>query len=354
MGRFAFVVHPQETGDVANYLPPARYLPDWAVEGLCRLVPPIKVLEVANLGSALGKASGWIIAVPLTSRQIEVMPDRLIVSRLVRAGRMAERLGAEILGLGGLTAMFGYSGSTVCSTLKVAVNTGDSYALMTALEGAMEAAILMGHRPDKIHAVVSGASGPAGSLAAWLLSQKVRYLTLVDREMKKLEELAGKILYYSGLSVKISTAADMPLGSAQMFIATPQSDHSIRRLLPGTIVCNLTKSVGLSRKITAERDDILVMEGAEVVVPGYSRGSICASLAETILLAMEKGRKSSNFDCKNGPEKAKIIMGLAVRHGFKRAGIKCCGGIISPDNIENIKVNAIKKGFSPIARHKMP
>src|SRR5580704_16282677 len=102
------------------------------------------------------------------------LPIEFVWNKLERCGRIAQELGAGILGLGAFTSVVGDGGITLSKRLPdIAITTGNSYTVATAIEGAKKAAGLMGrHLPDA-HVAVVGATGSIGATCAAILAQEV-------------------------------------------------------------------------------------------------------------------------------------------------------------------------------------
>ncbi len=68
------------------------------------------------------------------------------MAKIIRAAQVAQDTGAKIVGLGAMTSVVGDQGITVAKHVDIAVTTGNSYTVWTAVEGAKQAAQLDGHR----------------------------------------------------------------------------------------------------------------------------------------------------------------------------------------------------------------
>src|SRR5437899_12816763 len=97
--------------------------------------------HLTGIRSATGaRAEGWFIGLPLTPRTLLDSPLDFVYRRLIQCGRLAESLGAGVVGLGALTKIVGDRGLTVANHLRIAVSTGHSYTAARAVEGALLAA----------------------------------------------------------------------------------------------------------------------------------------------------------------------------------------------------------------------
>ena len=138
MDTFAFILHPLEIRDVARKFGFARKLPDRWLEALFRRAPALKVSEITGVRSVLGnEVKGWFVACPLTARQMLELPEPYVMRKINQAARKAEELGAKIVGLGAFTSVVGDAGITVAKAVNIAVTTGNSYTVATALQGGI-------------------------------------------------------------------------------------------------------------------------------------------------------------------------------------------------------------------------
>ncbi|MBC7346723.1 MAG: shikimate dehydrogenase, partial [Clostridia bacterium] len=204
MDTFAFMIHPLDARDVARKYRLAAKLPPRLVERLLCWLPPVNTAHITGVRSPYNEIEGWFVGCPLTSRQMLSLPLEYVLQRIVQTGRLAERLGAKILGLGAMTSVVGDAGISVAKQLNIPVTTGNSYTVATAVQGTREAARLMGVELARAHVAVVGATGSIGAVCARLLAREAGRLTLIGRQPDKLERLAHTILHESGLAAALS------------------------------------------------------------------------------------------------------------------------------------------------------
>ncbi|MDF9409252.1 MAG: Long-chain acyl-(acyl-carrier-protein) reductase [Pelotomaculum sp. PtaB.Bin013] len=352
MQRFAFMLHPLSTGDVVRKFRIAKLMPDKVLERAFALLPPLKTSQITGIHSQHGETEGWFIACPLTPRLIMSMPQAYVINKIIQGGRLAEKLGAKILGLGAFTKVVGDAGVTVARNLKIPVTTGNSYTVATAIQSVREAALVMGHDLKKASVVILGATGSIGRVCALILAGEVRSMTLVAREERKLEELAAKVLYDTGLAVKITSDSKKALRSGDIVITVTSAIDTLiepEDLKPGAVVCDVARPRDVSKRVAEVRDDVLVIEGGVVEVPGdvefnlnfgFPPKTAYACMAETMVLALEKRFESFTLGRELRIEKVEEIAALAKKHGFKLAGFRSFGRAISLQEIEMIKRHA--------------
>lgn len=334
MHDFAFMIHPLDVNDIYRKFPKARIMPDKLIEKAMSLCPPFFVSDITGIKSQYNETGGMFVACPLTARQMVEMPEQTVLNKIIQTGKYAEKMGAKVLGLGAMTSVVGDAGITVAKNLNIPVTTGNSYTVYTALEGMKRAAELVGIKWQQAEIVVIGATGSIGSVCTRILSKECKYLTLVARDEAKLEKLAGKIYYEDGLAVRTSTQIDQVLSQADLVLAVSSAVTEIidpQKLKIGAVVCDVARPRSISKTVAREREDVLVIEGGLIELPGdvdfhfnfgYPPKLALACMAETILLAMENLFESYTLGRELTIDQVNRIGELAQKHGFKLAGLR--------------------------------
>jgi fatty aldehyde-generating acyl-ACP reductase len=346
------MIHPMHAEDVSRKFKFARFLPDRFIERAFSLMPSMKVAHISGVRSTLAEAEGWFIACPLTAGLIMSLPQQYVLKKIIQGGRVAEKLGAKIFGLGAFTKVVGDAGVTVAKQLNIPVTTGNSYTVATAIEATREAARVMGHDLKKANVTILGATGAIGRICALILAREARSMTLVARTESKLEELAGKILYDTGLAVKITSDTGKALRSADVIITVTSSVDTViepEDLKPGAVVCDVARPRDVSARVAELRDDVLVIEGGVVEIPGdvefnlnfgFPPRTAYACMAETMILALEKRYESYTLGRELTIEQVEEINVLAKKHGFKLGGFRSFGRAMTDRELEQIRERA--------------
>ncbi len=363
MDRFAFMIHPLSVEDVARKFKFARRLPERWVEAALRYLPPVTASEITGIRSAYGEIAGWFVGCPLTARQIMQLDPDYVLRRVIQTGRKAEKLGAKILGLGAFTKVVGDAGLSVAKALDIPVTTGNSYTVATAIQGTREAARLMGHDLAEAEIVVVGAAGAIGSVCARILAREAKYLTLVGRNRERLELVADAIMSDCGLAVRITDDLVSALRRADVIITVTSAVDAIiepEHLKPGAVVCDVARPRDVSRRVVEVRDDVLVVEGGVVEVPGevnfnldfgFPVRTCYACMAETMILTLEKRFESFTLGRELTVRQVEEISALAAKHGFKLAGFRSFERAVTPDTIARIAENARRRLDKGAAAH---
>lgn len=355
MDNFAFVIHPLDELDVIRKFKVAKYLPKTLIAQMLKYAPPFKASDISGVFSKHNRVNGWFVTCPLTAKQMITLPEPFVLNKIIAAGRLSEKMGAKVLGLGAYTSVVGDAGITVAKRLRIPVTTGNSYTVATAIEGTKLAAREMGHDLDKASVVIIGATGAIGSVCANYLALETRELTLVGKDEAKLNKLANRILYDTGLVTKVSLNVKQALRNADIVITVTNSVEVLinpEDLKPGAVVCDVSRPRNVSRQVSEVRDDVLVIEGGIVEVPGdvdfnlnfgFPPKTAYACMAETMILALEKKYESYTLGRELSLVQVNEISRLAKKHGFKVAGFRSFEKALTQAEINTIKNNATSK-----------
>lgn len=365
MQRFAFIIHPIDARrDVGRKYPIARVLPERLIEWYIKRRDPIVVADVVGIKSLTGEeARGWFIACPLTPHQMTTLPIDFVWDKLEMCGRIAQDLGAGILGLGAFTSVVGDGGVTLSKRLPdLAITTGNSYTVATAIEGAKKAADLLGHRLETAKVAVVGATGSIGATCAEILARDAAEIALVGRDLNQLDLLATRIKPQSRANIKLFTNVATGLQDADMVITVTSAVDAIilpEHIKSGAVVCDVARPRDVSVRVAKERTDVLVIEGGVVAVPGemhlpkpdkpdsefsfgFLPGTAYACMSETMMLALE--HRYENFTLGKEVSVAQVdeISAIAARHGFHLAGFRSFEKAVDDAMIERVRRNVVR------------
>lgn len=355
MNRFAFIVHPIEIKDFARRYPVTRYLPSRLVERLMRLKKPATVGEIRGIRSTLdgSEVSGVFIGCPLTTRVMAEEPAERTLPVIIDSARVGVAEGAGIVGLGAMTSVVGDAGVTVSRNVPIAVTTGNTYTVATALAGARQAALAMGVDLAEATVAVLGATGSIGKVCAQILGDEVARVVLVVRDLAKGLALADQLQPTAKATIEVSRDLDDVLPTADILVCVSAAVDALvqpRHLKRGAVICDVARPRDVSVAVAKQRDDVLVIEGGVVKPPGdhvdlglnfgFPPGLMYACMAETSLLAL--AGRFENFSLGRDLERAKVdeIAHLAATHGYELAGFRSFERAISQADIAQIRERA--------------
>jgi fatty aldehyde-generating acyl-ACP reductase len=356
MDTFAFIIHPIDPKrDVSRKFPLlGRVLTERQIDLFSTFFPPVYISEIEGIISAsTGKqVQGWFIAAPYTPRRMLELPERVVYRKIIQTGRMAERLGARMLGLGAFTSVIGDAGVTIARSLDVPVTTGDSYTISIAVQAIREAARLMDIPLRNATAAVVGASGTIGRVCAELLAEDVARLYLIGRREGPLIELREQLSGSGKMRVDSSVLKWMCWLNRQLILTVTSAVHDViqpEHLLPGSVVCDVARPRDVSAMVAAVRDDILVIDGGMVDVPGpvdfhfnfgFPPGKSYACMAETMALALEGRFEDYTLGKHITRERVDEITAIADKHGFRLSGFRSFEREVTPQQIEAVRQKA--------------
>ncbi|MEW6029133.1 MAG: shikimate dehydrogenase [Chloroflexota bacterium] len=355
MDSFAFIIHPINVKrDVSRKYPfLGRVLSEPVIEFFSQRFPPVYLSEIEGVTSAATgrQVKGWLVACPLTPRQMLELPEARVYRKIIQTGRMAECLGAQILGLGAFTSVVGDAGVSIADALAVPVTTGDSYTVAVAVESIREAARVMDIPLEDATLAVVGATGKIGQVCAELLVDDVARLILIGRRQDALEVTRDRLKVRTGSEVLVSTSMDV-LAEADLILTVTSAVHDVIRpedLKPGSVVCDVARPRDVSAMVARVRNDILVIDGGMVDVPGpvdfhfnfgFPPGKAYACMAETIALALEGRFEDYTLGKEITRERVEEISAMAARHGFRLSGFRSFEKVVTQEQIEAVRRNA--------------
>lgn len=311
---------------------------------------------VSEIGGIVSQATGkeikgWFIACPYTPRRMMELPEKMVYNKIIQTGRFAEKLGAQMLGLGAFTSVVGDGGMTIAQALDVPVTTGDSYTVMVAVDAIREAARVMEIPFSGATAAVVGATGAIGSVCAELLADEVERLVLVGRSREKLEGLRDRLQSKCRSEIVVSLTMDI-LAESQLILTVTSAIHDVIRpehLQPGSVVCDVARPRDVSAMVASARDDILVIDGGMVDVPGpvdfhfnfgFPPGKAYACMAETIALALEGRFEDYTLGKHLTRERVEEIDAICKKHGFRVSGFRSFEKEVTEEHIDTVRRNA--------------
>jgi predicted amino acid dehydrogenase len=375
VNRFAFVIHPLSREYLKAARPiallsrvaPSVVLP--VVEKLFAYSPPFVYSRVTGIKSPTGvEAEGWLITVGGTPKELLAHSPEFTYRRLLEAAEIAERLGAQIMGLGAFTKVVGDAGVTVAKRANIPITTGNSYSASGALWAAADAVRRMGLVPlesggrVKAKAMVIGATGSIGSACARLLAQVAEEVVLVSIESAKLLTLRESILQDTpDAKLRLSRSAHESLGEMDMIVtatsAAGKKILDITRVKPGCVITDVARPLDLPADEVAKRPDVLVVESGEILLPGEVRmrniglpkNVAYACLAETIVLALEGRFETFTIGRNIEWQKVKEIYKLGLKHGMRLAAISGARGVFSDADIARARDRALAARAASVA-----
>jgi predicted amino acid dehydrogenase len=373
INRFAFVIHPLSQEYIKRVKPVAllaRVAGQRGMDVAERLfahMPPFLYSHVEGIESPTGvEAEGWLITVGGTPKQLLAHSPEFTYRRLLAAARMAEKLGAQIMGLGAFTKVVGDAGVTVAKRADIPITTGNSYSASAALWAGADAVRRLGlvplHTTGKVQgkAMVIGATGAIGSACARLLAQAAEEVHLVSIESAKLFTLKESILKDTpDAKLHLASRADESLSEMDMIVTATSGAGKkildIMKVKPGCVITDVARPLDLPASEVAKRPDVLVIESGEILVPGALNmryiglppNIVYACLAETVVLALENRFETYTIGRNIEWQKVKEIYRLGLKHGMRLAAISGVNGVFTDEDIARVRELALEARATP-------
>ncbi|MBJ6362498.1 saccharopine dehydrogenase NADP-binding domain-containing protein [Paenibacillus sp. GCM10012307] len=329
--KFAFLVHPRTrvSEDLSRAWKPFRYIPNRVLDwGLKRLqVPPLHVADV-YLRDQMSEPIGWVLAVPLSAKQMLELPPKKVISKIEEAIKKAAALGADIIGLGALTSPVTLGGQKLLKRTELSITNGNALTAVMTCEG-IGRLIERCPAPAPTIAVI-GASGSVGSCLVKMIASNrmTEHLILVARNMNRLNKLSESVRHINkDMDVRTSCDMNVVREADIVVLLTSSSDNLLQpaHLKEGALVLDDTQPRNTDETLLSHRPDIMIVDGAMVDINGIvikgdinvPSGLAYACLAETMLLALEG--HPEHFSIGNPTlEQANYIGTLA--HKYRRYG----------------------------------
>lgn len=285
--------------------------------------------DFGRIVSAQGAVcEGILHYMPLTAEEMLSQP-RAIAQRVVDAVESLKDQGAQVVGLGGFTAIVGNRGLQTLERTGIPVTTGNSLTAYAAYRNVLESMDRLGVEPADTEVAVVGYPGSIALVIAKLLAGHGCRLCLVHRG----SEAQGR----QGLAylpepmhaqVRLSNDIEHCYEHVQFYVAATSTGGLIDpyRLRPGAVVVDaaLPRDVKPYRK---DRNDILIIDGGLVSASSALRFGaesmglapkkfLNGCLAETLILGLE-GRAEAFSIGRELPEDKVLEIGrIAELHGF--------------------------------------
>lgn len=353
MDSFGFIIHAMDVQDIREHKKILRFLPSRTVEYISSRFSPFILSHITGVRStATGKEiEGWFVGLPMTSRVLVEYDFGFVAQQIHKCGLLAEELGAKIIGLGAFTSVAGDGGITPKKGLRLAVTTGNSYTVATALEATTMAAQKMDIDIQKEDIAVVGATGSIGKACAVILAQGGKRVRVVGRDGEKVKRVGDEIQKVSGTPVQTFTDVEEGIRGSKIVLTVTSAMGNIVKadwIERGAVVCDVSRPRNVAKEVMHTRKDVLVIEGGIVDVPGhpdfgmdfgYPPGKAYACMSETMILTLEGRFEDYTLGKDVQVERVKEINELAKKHGFRVSGLRSFDREMSDEDVESIRKN---------------
>ena len=330
MDKFAFIAHPIDMNQVHRFWPKLNFVPTALMKRMLKWITPFKISDIRKVQSIVGEeVEGYFIGCPLLPSQMLELDETFVLNKIIKAGKIAQDLGAKIVGLGGFTSVVGDKGVTIAQSLNIPVTTGNSYTVAAVIEGIIKASQIMQIQLSQTKAAVIGATGSIGRACARILAKHGVRLVITARNQERLDELASLIRQETSTTVEIEKNVRKAMFDADIVIVTTSAPEAIIDMADfksGSVICDVAIPKNVVRRAGEGRSDILIFDGGLIRLPGVVNfgidtelpdGLIYACIAEVMILTLEKRFESYSLGRNLSLDKIEGISNLASKHGLK-------------------------------------
>jgi fatty aldehyde-generating acyl-ACP reductase len=362
---FAFIFHPILIREHVNkkFPPLGTILPISVINWACQFFPPQYISEITGITSKeTGQAvRGWFVAAPYTPQALHDLPIEKVYDKIVDTINLAESKGAKIMGLGAHIAVVGDAGLTISQRVSIPVTTGNSYTVAVAVDSMIEAANIMDIQMTEATVAIVGATGSIGKACARVFAGLCAKLILVGRDEARTNQIRE---ICEGNRAELVATNDMNgIYEADIVLTVSSAIDAIIKpshLKPGSVVLDVARPRDVSPTVARERDDVLVIEGGMVEVPGananfnfdfgFPQKKAFACMVETIALAMEGRYENFTLGRDISPEQVRTMREICNRHGFKLSGFRAFEHPVTQETIDLVRERAFanRKIWRPI------
>jgi fatty aldehyde-generating acyl-ACP reductase len=336
--RFGFIFHPLDLNLFAEGFgdEDLKSKRPAVMEKVMAWFPPFRRGIISGIRSEATGAQieGDMLLLTLLPKHMLTLEDNFVLGRLAEAGRLGQRYGDKIVGLGAYAANVGRKGVYLSNKIEAAVTTGSCYTIAIAMEASLQASKAVGINLKEARVTVIGATGTIGRVCSELMAKEVRHLMLVARNQQRLEDLAQALDNQYPAKVAALADIDAAVSNADLIICstnTPSAIVDLTKVRPGAVICDISRPRNVSEENALTRSDVLILDGGVVRPPGEMHCSFSfglapalayACMAETMILTLENRFDSFSIGGNADLKKVEEISQLAQKHGFKLAGLR--------------------------------
>jgi predicted amino acid dehydrogenase len=155
--------------------------------------------------------------------------------------------------------------------------------------------------------------------------------------------------------VAVSTDVEQGIRDADIVITVSSAVDAIIEpsyIKSGAVVCDVARPRDVSVRVQQERDDVLVIEGGIVAVPGdpdfhfnfgFPPKTAYACMSETMMLALDARYESFTLGKEVSTRQVEEIATIADKHGFELAGFRSFERAVTDEHIARVMENAQKR-----------
>lgn len=306
MNKFAYLIHPLEVQDLYKEFPLSKKISKIFIEELSTRIFPFKVFQINKIQTSKGEVEGYFILLPFTTKKILELPQEKLLKKLLKACKMAEDLGANMIGLGGMLSNIENIDSILSKKCSIPITTGYTCRVVTVIDGVRKETKKLKKEFKDCEILVIGQNSSISDKIIKYIASEARYLTWVSNNKEKSEVLFNQILQETGTVIHISKELDSAIKRADiLFITDSMNSKCLEFVKEGAFICNLSGDRSIIIELKKTREDLFFVDDAILTFPGFHRWN--ASITETIILTLEEAWECFSLERKLEIEKMNKI-----------------------------------------------
>jgi len=242
--------------------------------------------------------------------------------------------------------------------LDIPVTTGNSYTVVMAVQAVRAAAERLEIDLSQATVAIVGGTGSIGRVCARMLALSCKRLVLIARDEDRLKALQESIEGESKTPTFV-TRDHAALKEAEIVVTVTSHVDTViepHHLRSGAVVLDVARPRDVSRQVAEQRQDVLVIEGGMVAVPGpnldfgfdfgFPPRMAYACMSEVMILALEGRYESFTLGREITIDQVLEIEALGHKHGFRLGGFRSFERAVTDDEIERVKQAAHRSARS--------
>lgn len=328
MKTFAFLYQPANIKQIKYFWPVTGILPCSFLKTFLKN-KPFKTIQLKKIKSATGaEIEGSFIINPMLPDDVFEAEEESLFSRIVSAGKIAEKAKSAILGLGGYLSMLADKKPMIHKHVRTAVTSGSTFTAWTVFEAVFKTAMREKIDLARTTVTIYNPTNAVGSLCARKFASYAKRIILTGGLYQKLAVLKDSIGPETKCAIEIEEDASKAAKKADIVIhlaVGPSTMIDSGDIKPQALVCDLSELKTIAHKARSRKDLVLV-DCDSIRLPlgqklglhmGVSDNMVCPYIAEAMLLAFENKIVNYSLGENINLDKLEEIANMAVKHGFE-------------------------------------
>jgi predicted amino acid dehydrogenase len=360
-GSFAHIAHYDTASDLRREHAFFNTMPEGlAEEWTRRSFPTVVELNFRGFQGA-PEIRGWVFMINNSTEQL-MNSGKLRTYKILQCARLAQKLGAQTVGMAGLVAFFGKGGYYLSEQFpEIGFTTGHAYTIANIQAIAQASASKVGLSLSEATVAIVGAAGSIGSGCASLFATLgVPRLVLIDTLWQEpLQAVAERVRAINGRIQVTLTNRLEAMREADLSVVATNSPRTIIEpefLKLGSIVIDDSFPKNVPQSMARTRTDVILLEGGAARLPSdlevdrarnlpnildvpFTRMVSCQEIygcfAETLTLAAS-GHQGNYGLGPADPGLAADILARARKLGIGMAPLQFYGGAVSQRQFERV------------------